>query len=195
MTLIKLPQLWDTYDTVIYGIDRVNGVLYAVYPVSMKRLGIRGRIEKEGTPPAMPKPYQSTLLSRVTPQPQATSMPAMGAAPIDLSGTVINERTIASAPRNDEQVGHKRGIDVENLSNATSTLRLSVDNPLHIHEMEYIEVQRHQKKVRAKLENLHCNWSIERTLVPANESPLVDEAYQRQIAKYKFIADCLAGIS
>ena len=67
ITLIKLPQLWDTYDTEIYGINRVNGVLYAVYPVSMKRLGIRGRIEKEGTPPVMPKPFQSTLLSRVAP--------------------------------------------------------------------------------------------------------------------------------
>ena len=95
----------------------------------MNRLGIRGRIEKEGTPPAMPKPFQSTLLSRVAPQPQATSMPAVGAAPIDLSRTVTNERTIASAPRNDEQVGHKRGIDVKNLSNATSISRLSVDDP------------------------------------------------------------------
>ena len=142
-------------------------------------MGIRGRIEKEGTPPVMPKPFQSTLLSRVAPQPQATSTPAVGAAPIDLSRTVTNERTIASATRNDEQVSHKRGIDVENLSNATSILRLSVDNPLHIHEMEYIEVQRHQEKVRAKLENLQCSWSIERTLVPANEFPLVDEAYQR----------------
>ena len=103
----------------------------------------------------------------------------MGATPVDLSRTVNNERTIASAPRNDEQVGHKRGIDVENLSNATSISRLSVDDPLHIHEMEYIEAQWHQEKVRVKLENLQCNWSIERTLVPANELPLVDEAYQR----------------
>ena len=31
--------------------------------------------------------------------------------------------------------------------------------------------------------------------MPANELPLVDEAYQRWIAKYKFIADHLAGIS
>ena len=60
--------------------------------------------------------------------------------------------------------------------------------------MEYIEAQRHQQKVRAKLENLHHNWDIERTLVPANESALVDEAYQRWIAKYKFITDQLAGI-
>ena len=179
MMLIQLPQLRGTYDMEIYRIDRVNGVLYAAYPVSMKRLGIRGRIEKEGTPPAMPKPFQSTLLSRVAPQPQATSTPAVGAALIDLSGTVTNERTIASAPMNDEQVGHKRGIDVENLNNATSILRLSVHDSLHIHDMEYIEAQRHQEKVRAKLENLQHNWSIERTLVSANESPLVDEAYQR----------------
>ena len=54
-----------------------------------------------------------------------------------------------------------------------------VNNPLHIHEMEYIEAQWHQEKVRAKQENLQHNWSIERTLVPADESPLVDEAYQR----------------
>ena len=57
MTLIKLPQLQDTYDTDFYGIDRVNGVLYAVYPVGMKKLGIRGRVEKEGTPLAMPKTF------------------------------------------------------------------------------------------------------------------------------------------
>ena len=126
----------------------------------------------------MPKPFQSTLLSRVAPQPQATSTLAVGAAPVDLSGTVNNERTIVSAPRNDEQVGHKRGIDVENLSNATSILRLSVDDPLHIHEMEYIEAQQCEEKVRVKLENLQHNWSIERTLVPANELPLGDEAYQ-----------------
>ena len=157
MMLTKFPQLQDTYDTGIYGIDRVNGVLYAVYLVGMKKLGIRGRVEKEGTPLAMPKPFQSTLLSKVAPQPQATSTPAVGAAPVNLSGTVTNERTIASAPKNDEQVGHKGGIDVENLSNATSILRLSVDNPLHIQEMEYIETQRHQEKVRAKLENLQCN--------------------------------------
>ena len=91
MMLIKLPQLRDTYDTEIYGINRVNGVLYAAYLVGMKRLGIRGRIEKEGTPPVMPKPLQSTLLSRVAPHPQATSTPAVGAAPIDLSRTVTNE--------------------------------------------------------------------------------------------------------
>ena len=54
----------------------------------------------------------------MAPQPQATSTPAVGAAPVNLSGTVTNERTIASAPKNDEQVGHKGGIDVENLSNA-----------------------------------------------------------------------------
>ena len=51
MTLLKLPQLQDTYDTEIYGINIVNGVLYAVYPFGMKRLEIRGRIRKEGTPP------------------------------------------------------------------------------------------------------------------------------------------------
>ena len=55
---MRLPQLQDTYDTEIYRIDRVNGTLYAVYLVGMKKLGIRGRIEKEGTPPAMPKPFQ-----------------------------------------------------------------------------------------------------------------------------------------
>ena len=140
MTLIKLPQLWDTYDTEIYGINRVNGVLYAVYPISMKRLGISGRVEKEGDTTCNAQTF-STLLSRVVPQPQATSTPAVGAAPVDLSGTVNNERTNASVPRNDQQVGHKKGIDVENLSNATSILRLFVDDPLHIHEMEYIEAQ------------------------------------------------------
>ena len=60
--------------------------------------------------------------------------------------------------------------------------------------MEYIEAQRCQQKVRTKLENLHHNWGIERTLVPANELALVDEAYQHWIAKYKFIADRLKGI-
>ena len=67
MTLVKLPQLQDIYETEIYGIDRVNGVLYAVYPVGMKKLRIRSRIEKEGTPPAIPKPFQSMLLSKVAP--------------------------------------------------------------------------------------------------------------------------------
>ena len=86
MTLFKLPKLQDTYDTEIYGINIVNGVLYAVYPFGMKRLEIRGRIRKEETPPPMPKPFQSMLLSRVAPQPQATSMPAVGAASISLSG-------------------------------------------------------------------------------------------------------------
>ena len=189
MILLKLPQLQDTYNTEIYRIDRVNGVLYAVYPVRMRRLEIRGRIEKEGTPPAMPKPFQSMLMSRMAPQLLATSKPAMGAALVSLPGMASNEKAIASAPRKNDQVSQKKGIDVENLSNATSISRLSVDNLLHIEEMEYIEAQRCQQKVRAKLENLHCNWCIERTLVPANEPTPVDEAYQRWIAKYKFIAD------
>ena len=68
----------------------------------------------------------------------------------------------------------KREIDVENLSNATSISWLSVDNLMCIEEMEHIEAQRRQQKVSAKLENLHCNWGIERTLVPANEMAMVD---------------------
>ena len=39
-------------------------------------------------------------------------------------------------------------------------------------------MQRRQEKVRVKLENLCRNWSIERTLVPPNETALLDEAYQ-----------------
>ena len=138
MMLLKLPQLQDTYNTGIYGIDRVNGVLYVVYPVRMRRLEIRGRIEKEGTPPAMPKPFQSMPMCRMAPQPQATSTPAMGAASVSLPGMVSNEKTITLAPREDDQVSQKKDINVENLSNATSISRLSVDNPLHIKEMEYI---------------------------------------------------------
>ena len=148
MTLLKLPQMQATYDTEIYGIDQVNGVLYAVYPVGMRQLKIRGRVEKDGPPPVMPKPFQSMLLSSVAPQPQATSTPAVGTASASLSGTVSNERTITSVPREDQQVSKKKGIDVENLSNATSISRLSVDDPLYIEEMEYIEAQRHQQKVR-----------------------------------------------
>ena len=102
----------------------------------------------------------------------------MGAAPVDLSGTVTNEKMLVSAPRYDGQVGPKKGIDVANLSKATSISRLSVDNPLCIQELEYIEAQRCQEKLRAKLENLQCNWSIERTLVPADQSPLMNESYQ-----------------
>ena len=157
----------------------MNGVLYAVYPVGMRQLGIRGRVEKDGPSPAMPKPFQSMLLSSVAPQPQATSTPAVRTASVGLSGTISNEKTIALALREDEQVGKKKGIDVENLSNATSILRLSMDDPLHIEEMEYIEAQRHQQKVRSKLENLHHNLGIERTLVLANEQTMVDEAYQQ----------------
>ena len=63
-----------------------------------------------------------------------------------------------------------------------------------IEEMEYIEAQRRQQKVSAKLENLHRNWGIERTLVPANEMAMVDEAYQKRISKYKFIEDRLTGV-
>ena len=63
-----------------------------------------------------------------------------------------------------------------------------------IEEMEYIEAQRRWQKVCAKLENPHCNWGIERTLVPANGMAMLDEAYQRRIAKYKFIGDRLTGI-
>ena len=40
--------------------------------------------------PTMPKPFQS-MLSRIAPQPQATSTPAMGATSIGLSGMVNNE--------------------------------------------------------------------------------------------------------
>ena len=64
----------------------------------MRRLEIRGRIEKEGTPPAMPKPFQSMLMSRMATQPQATSTPAMGAALVSLPRTASNEKTIALAP-------------------------------------------------------------------------------------------------
>ena len=102
------------------------------YLVGMERLGIRGRIEKEGTPPPMPKPFQSMLLTKVAPQPQATSTPAMGAASINLSGTVTKERMIASAPRDDKQVNPKNDIDLENLSNTTCILSLSIENPLCI---------------------------------------------------------------
>ena len=131
MTLLKLPQLKDTYDTDIYGIDRVNGVLE-----------IRGKVRTEGTPLAVPKPFQSMLMPRVAPQPQATSTPTVGAVSVSLSGMVNNERTIASAPRENSLLGQRKGIDVENLSNANSISRLSVDDPLHIEEMEYIEAQR-----------------------------------------------------
>ena len=102
MTLLKLPQLQDTYNTEIYGIDRVNGVIYTVYPVRMRRIEIRGRVEKEGTPPAMPKPFQSMLMSRMAPQPQASSTPAMGAVSVSLPRMVSNEKTIASAPREND---------------------------------------------------------------------------------------------
>ena len=60
------------------------------------------------------------LLSSVAPQPQATSTLAVGTVSASLSGTVTNEKTIASTPREEEQVSKKKGIDVENLSNATS---------------------------------------------------------------------------
>ena len=49
-------------------------------------------------------------------------------------------------------------------------------------------------KGKGKLENFHHNWGIERTLAPANETALVDEAYQRWITKYKFIKDRLKRI-
>ena len=38
-------------------------------------------------------------------------------------------KTIVSALREDNQVGWKKGVDVGNLSNATSISRLSVDDP------------------------------------------------------------------
>ena len=50
MTLLQLPQLLNTYATDIYGIDRVNGVLYVVYPQGMKKLEIRERVNREETP-------------------------------------------------------------------------------------------------------------------------------------------------
>ena len=62
MTLLQLPQLLGTYATDIYGINRVNGVLYAVYPQGMKKLEIRGRLNREETPPEIQKPFQSSLL-------------------------------------------------------------------------------------------------------------------------------------
>ena len=127
-------------------------------------------------------------------QPQATYTPAVGTTATDIPGMVTNERMITSAPQEDQGIGDREDKNLENLSDATSISRLSVDDPLHIDEMEYTEAQRWQQKVSTKLDNLYQNWGVEKTLVPLDEQALVDEGYQWQIAKYKFIVNRLNGI-
>ena len=42
-------------------------------------------------------------------------------------------------------------------------------------------------KVSTKIENILRNWRVERTLVKGNEQAMIDEKYQRHLAKYKFV--------
>ena len=53
-------------------------------------------------------------------QPQATSTPVVGVASVSLTGTVTNEKTLTAALKEDDPLDQKKGVDVENLSNATS---------------------------------------------------------------------------
>ena len=136
MSLLKLPQLQCDYGTEIYSIDRVNRVLYAVYPDGMKKIDVRAHQDRQGKLVPPPKAFHSTLMANMAPGPQATSTPAMGVAVTTLASTLTNEKMLASVPR--EEQGHFEGeeVDPENLSNA-SISRMSVEDPLCTEEMEY----------------------------------------------------------
>ena len=83
-----------------------------VYPSGMECLDIWARKDKQGRSVPKPQTFQSILMSDLAPKPQATSTSAVGAPVPPLASTITNEKTIASAPREDQKVVKEMELDV-----------------------------------------------------------------------------------